>query len=304
MSPAKIPRAPTLDQIQVFLAVVEEGSFVGAARRLSRATSVISYAIANLESQLELELFDRHATRKPQLTDAGRAVLAELRKVAMGVDDLLAKARGLLTGLEPEVVLVVDVMFPTAWLVELLQDFQKTFPTVALRLHVEALGAVAQHVLDGSASIGVSGPIEVKAGQLERHSFAGVRLVPVAAPGHPLSQHAGELTQALARNYEQLVLTDRSRLTEGRDFGVVGVRTLRLTDLNAKYALLLAGLGWGSMPENIVRDDIAAGRLTALKSSDWSHAIYSFQTLCRSDIPPGPAARWMLQRFRETVWEV
>ncbi|GGC69383.1 LysR family transcriptional regulator [Undibacterium terreum] len=300
----KTPRPPTLDQIQVFLAVVEEGSFVGAARRLSRATSVISYAIANLESQLELELFDRNTTRKPQLTDAGRAVLAELRKVSMGVEDLLAKARGLLTGLEAEVVLVVDVMFPTAWLVEVMQDFQKTFPTVGLRLHVEALGAVAQHVLDGSATIGVSGAIEIKTAQLERYSFAGVRLIPVAAPTHPLSQHQGEVTQAMARNYQQLVLTDRSRLTEGQDFGVIAVRTLRLTDLNAKYALLLAGLGWGSMPETMISDDIASGRLSVLQSSEWRHATYRFQTLSRTDIPPGPAARWMLQRFRETSWQV
>ncbi|WP_394781384.1 LysR family transcriptional regulator [Undibacterium sp.] len=304
MATTKTPRAPTLDQIQVFLAVVDAGSFVGAARQLSRATSVISYAIANLESQLELELFDRQTTRRPQLTDAGRAVLAELRKVSIGVDDLLAKARGLLTGLEAEVTLVTDVMFPTAWLVEVLQDFQATFPTVALRLHVEALGAIAQHVQDGSADIGVSGPIEFTAAQMERHTFAGTRLVPVAAPSHPLSLHEGELTQALARNYEQLVLTDRSRLTEGRDFGVVAVRTLRMTDLNAKYALLLAGIGWGSMPEHMVREDIAAGRLKVLQYNEWQHAIYRFQTLCRSDVPPGPAARWILKRLQEKEWVI
>ncbi|MFZ6646958.1 LysR family transcriptional regulator [Undibacterium sp. TJN25] len=302
MPTAKTPRAPTLDQIQVFLAVVDAGSFVGAARQLSRATSVISYAIANLESQLELELFDRRATRKPQLTDAGRAVLADLRKVSIGVGDLLAKAQGLLAGLEAQVVLVVDVMFPTPWLVEVLQDFQQTFPTVALRLNVEALGAVAQQVQDGIADIGISGAVEVSLPQLERHTFAGTRLVPVAAPAHPLSRHEGELTQALARNYEQLVLTDRSRLTEGKDYGVVAVRTLRVTDLNAKYALLLAGVGWGSMPEHMVRGDIAEGRLKALKSSEWDHAIYRFQTLCRSDVPPGPAARWVLKRLQEKEW--
>jgi len=69
------PKAPTLDQISVFLAVVESGSFTGAARRLGRATSVISYAIANLENQLGVTLFARAATARPQLTDAGRAIL-------------------------------------------------------------------------------------------------------------------------------------------------------------------------------------------------------------------------------------
>jgi hypothetical protein len=46
------PGTPTLDQLRVFLSVVDMGSFAGAARRLGRATSVISYSIANLEAQL------------------------------------------------------------------------------------------------------------------------------------------------------------------------------------------------------------------------------------------------------------
>ena len=65
---------PTLDQLQVFLTVVDVGSFAGAARRLGRATSVVSYSIANLEAQLGVSLFDRQSTRKPQLTEAGRTV--------------------------------------------------------------------------------------------------------------------------------------------------------------------------------------------------------------------------------------
>ncbi len=77
-------RAPTLDQLRVFLAIVEAGSFVGAARRLGQATSVVSYAVANLEAQLGLELFDRVSTRKPRLTDAGRAILSDSRTIAMG----------------------------------------------------------------------------------------------------------------------------------------------------------------------------------------------------------------------------
>ena len=80
------PRAPTLDQLRVFHAIVEAGSFVGAARRLGRATSVVSYAVANLEAQLGLKLFDRSTTRKPHLTDAGRAILSDSRAIAIGLE--------------------------------------------------------------------------------------------------------------------------------------------------------------------------------------------------------------------------
>jgi DNA-binding transcriptional LysR family regulator len=298
------PRAPTLDQLRVFLAIVEAGSFVGAARRLGRATSVVSYAIANLEAQLGLQLFDRVSTRKPQLTDAGGAILSDSRTIAMGLDGLLAKARGLIGGLEAEVALVVDVMLPTHLLVEVLDAFRAAFPTVSLRLYVEALGAVAQLVLDRVASMGVSGPLSVRLDGLEQNPIGMVKLIPVAAPSHPLSRHKGPLPTSTARAHIQLVLTDRSPLTEGQEFSVIAVRTWRLADLGAKHALLLAGVGWGSMPEVMVREDLAAGRLVRLALDAWDDSLYPLQSLHRTDSPPGPAARWLIERLRNADWSL
>ena len=298
------PRPPTLEQLRVFLAIVQAGSFAGAARGLGRATSVVSYAIASLEAQLGLELFDRVATRRPTLTDAGRAILSDSRTIAMGVDGLLAKARGLNAGLEAEVAIAVDVMLPTQRLVEVLDAFQAAFPTVTLRLYVEALGAVAQLVLDRVAIVGISGPLAVRLDGLERGPIGMVKLIPVAAPSHPLSRHKGPLSTSAARAHIQLVLTDRSSLTEGQEFGVNAVQTWRLADLGAKHALLLAGVGWGSMPETMVREDLAAGRLVRLAIDAWDDALYPLQSLHRADTPPGPAGQWLVQRLRDADWRV
>src|SRR5690606_22502451 len=135
------PGTPTFDQLKIFLAVVETGSFAAAGRQLNRATSVISYGVANLEAQLGLSLFEREGTRKPRLTAAGQAVLAEARAIGKGIDGLRAKVKGMLGGLEARVDLAIDVMLPSAWLGETLRAFSAAFPTVALNLHVEALGA-------------------------------------------------------------------------------------------------------------------------------------------------------------------
>ena len=129
------PKAPTLDQIAVFLAIVETGSFAAAGRKLGRATSAVSYAIANLESQLGLSACSpgpapaNRASPKP-----GRAILSDGRGLAMALDGLIAKARGLTQGLEAEVSLVVDVMLPAKLVVKALDEFRRKFPTVALRL--------------------------------------------------------------------------------------------------------------------------------------------------------------------------
>ena len=96
------PGVPSLDQLTVFLTVVESGSFAAAGRRLGRATSAVSYAIANLEQQLGIQLFERQA-RTPTLTEAGLTVAAEARSVSVGVDNLRAKVKGLLDGLEAQV---------------------------------------------------------------------------------------------------------------------------------------------------------------------------------------------------------
>jgi DNA-binding transcriptional LysR family regulator len=290
------PGTPTLDQLHVLLTVHDAGSFAAAARRLNRATSAVTYAIDNLEAQLGLPLFDRVTTRKPELTEAGRAVVAEACNVTRRVDMLRAKVKGLLDGLEAEVTLVVDVVLPTVRLVDALQAFQSEFPSVALRLHVEALGAVAQMVLDRRATIGISGRANVVVEGVERIAVGGVRLMPVAAPFHPLARQ-GRNDPSATREHIQLVLTDRSPLTEGRDFGVLALNTWRLGDLGAKHALLLAGVGWGGMPEPVVREDLAAGRLVALDLPDWQAVTYDLEAIHRTDTPPGPAARWLIERF-------
>jgi DNA-binding transcriptional LysR family regulator len=286
-----------LDQISVFLAVVETGSFTAAAKQLGRATSVVSYAIANLETQLGVSLFARAGTARPKLTDAGRAILSDSRNLAIAVDGLLAKARGLTAGLEAEVSLVVDVMWPAKKLVKALDEFRRKFPTVALRLQVETLGAVTHAVLAGTAAFGVSGPLELASDLLVRGPAGSVKLVPVASPTHPLAMMQGVVSAAQARDHLQLVLTDRSSLTQGRDFGVLAVRSWRLADLGAKHALLLAGMGWGNMPKPMVNDDLKRGRLVELQIETAAEPAYPFHTVYRNDTPPRPAASWLMERL-------
>ncbi|HEY0271507.1 MAG TPA: LysR family transcriptional regulator [Sphingomonas sp.] len=289
------PGTPTFDQLRIFLAVIETGSFAGAGRRLNRATSVISYGIANLEAQLGLTLFDREGTRKPTLTIAGQAILAEARTVSHGMDALRAKAKGLLQGLEAELHLAVDVMLPSARLAQVLDDFRRQFPTVPLRLHVEGLGMVPALVLDGRAAIGVAGPLAAEVDGIERIALGSVLMMPVAAPHHPLA--SGPLKPGAGRDHIQLVLSDRSPLTTGRDFAVVSDRTWRLGDLGAKHALLREGVGWGNMPAAMIETDLASGALVRLAMPDQPAMPYPFDGIYRSDSPPGPAGSWLLQRF-------
>lgn len=286
---------PTLDQLRLFLAVADEGSFNKAAKRLGRALSAVSYGIAALEAQLGLTLFAREGSRRPELTQAGKALLLDARAIADETDGLMARARGIRQGLETVVGLAVDVMVPSAQVAGVLRDFQAIFPTVDLRLHIEALGAVAAMVCDKKADLAIAGPDIVDLPELERMVIGSVELVPVAAPDHPLAAEGIEPGET--RRHLQIVLTDRSPLTEGREFSVLSPRTWRLGDLGAKHALLREGIGWGNMPRHDVAGDIAAGRLVELRLPDAPPIDYKLHALWRRDSRPGPATTWLLDQI-------
>lgn len=290
---------PTLDQLRIFLAVRDAGSFGGAARQMGRAVSAISYGIAQLESQLGLTLFDRDGSRKPVLTEAGLGLLPEASAVTDRVDALLAKARSQHAGLESTMILVVDVMVPGEATAQVLRAFRAMFPTVALRLQVEALGAVAQCLLTRDAQLAIAGPAFGDHAEFERQAIGAVELIPVAAPGHPLAE--GDIAPGASRQHLQLVLSDRSSLTQGREFSVLSAETWRLGDLGAKLALLKQGIGWGNMPKDLVADELASGTLVALDMPEKPGTSYRISALWRRDARPGPAASWLIDRFREQL---
>jgi len=292
---------PTLDQLQVFLAVVETGSFSAAARRLNRAQSVVSYAIANLEAQVELPLFERSGARYPQLTEAGQALLEDARRITASLDAMRARVKGLKGGLEGEVALAVSVLVPTEALVAVLRDFRAHFPSVGLQLTVGELGAIVEHVASGKASVGIGGqPVQLDDALVSErigHSF----MIPVAAPEHPLAQSGRALTLADVRDEIQLVVTDSTGLTKGRDFNVLSHKTWRVSDIVTKHHLIRGGLGWGGLPASLIWDDLIQGRLVQLDIDAYTQGDYPLHAITRLADPPGPAARWMIDAFRSRL---
>jgi DNA-binding transcriptional LysR family regulator len=292
----------SLDQLRIFIAAAEAGSFSAAGRRLRRAQSVVSEAVSHLERRLGLALFARQG-RYPVLTEAGRLVLADAVAVAAGVDALKARAKAMAEGLEPELSVAIDVMFPMQVLTSVAASFGETFPSTPLRLYVEALGGVAQAVLDGRTTLGVMGSLIPAGEALVRERLLGVKIVFVAAPSHPLGRMAGPIAEAELVKHTQLVLTDRTALSQGREFQVISPRTWRLADLGAKHEFLRAGLGWGGMPHALVAQDLAEGVLRELTVEDRPLAggIMPMYATFRADAPPGPAGRWFVERMKDVA---
>ncbi|WP_211443041.1 LysR family transcriptional regulator [Collimonas humicola] len=291
--------AMSMDQLRTFIAAADEGSFSAAGRKLRRAQSVVSQTLANLEQQIGFPLFERTG-RYPQLTEAGKVLLADARAAADSMDGFKARARTLAEGLEPELSVAVDVMYPIAALTEAVRAFHAAFPITPLRLYVEALGAVVQPVLDGRSRIGIIGSLPEVPSNCESEYLLSVPAIAVASPAHALASLGGMIPRATAAAHVQLVLTDRSNLTEGRNFGVMSPLVWRLADLGAKHAFLRAGLGWGIMPRHMIEEDIARGTLVTieLEAHPSIGSAFSMHAIYRKDMPPGPAGRWFVGQLK------
>ncbi|KRB53303.1 LysR family transcriptional regulator [Rhizobium sp. Root708] len=289
---------PTLDQLQVFLTVAETGSFSAASRALNRAQSVVSYTIANLEAQLEMPLFERSGARQPKLTEAGKAMLEDARRLLTDLQVMRARVKSLKEGLEAEVSVAISVMVPSRAIVDVLREFRERFPTVSLNLNAGELGMVMDAVLTGKASIGIGGAVLKQDDSLTVERIGHSFMMPVAASTHPLANIGRPLSLADVREEVQLVVTDASGLTKGRDFNVLSYKTWRVSDIASKHALIRGGLGWGGLPASIIRDDLMSGALVHLDLQAYEQGEYPIYAMRRVASPPGPAASWMIDAFR------
>ncbi|WP_332853805.1 LysR family transcriptional regulator [Duganella sp. S19_KUP01_CR8] len=289
----------SLDQLRTFIAAVDEGSFSAAARKLNRVQSAVSGWVSSLEEQIGVVLFDRTG-RFPKLTAEGVLLLADARHIVSGVNTLKARAKLMAAGLEAELSVVVDVFFPTHAVSATVKAFAEKFPFTPLRLFVEGLGAGYQPILDGRCSLGILGALPGVFPSLVSERLGEIPLVVVASKEHPLAQFSGRIPKSELAKYVQLVLTDRSELSAGRDYGVMSPSTWRLADLSTKYAFLKDSVGWGSMPLHLVEQDIDIGALIVLEVDDMPRSGYplAMSAVHQAAAPPGPAGRWFIDHLK------
>jgi DNA-binding transcriptional LysR family regulator len=291
----------TIEQLRTLRAVVEEGSFTAAARKLGRVQAAVSQSIDRLEAQLGLRLFDRSG-RVPRLTQHGEAIVAAGARALEGVLALEGLVASLKQGAEATLSIVVDAMFPTVPLVAFAKDFAREHPSVALVLFTEVLSGVTAHVRDKHAAWGIAIEDADMKG-LDRRPIADVRLLPVASSEHPLAVRGGSIDPAGLADAVQIVLGEHRLEADrtGDSHGVFSPRTWRVVDLATKYAFIAGGLGWGHLPEHVVRSDLAAGRLVELRLDAWGKVAprRSLVLVWRRGAVMGPVARAAQERLEQ-----
>lgn len=295
----------TLDQLRTFVTVAESGSFRSGATRLSRVQSAISHAIANLEAELGVALFDRTGHR-PVLTPEGQALLANARDILFRVDAMRARARGLGEGVELELSLTVDTLFPISKVGAALMEMRAAYPSVSIRLAIAPLGGPVTSLIEKRSSVAIMVGEDFRDPRIAVEAITEVWQLAVVSADHPLAklQSTRPISLLDLADHLQIILSDPTPLTEGRTFGVLSPQTCRVTNQDTKHAMILAGLGWGRLPVWQVERDLSEGRLVRIATSALGRdgQIASEAYLAhRLDEPLGPAAQAFRQALKRQV---
>ncbi len=284
-----------LDQLEMFVAAGELGSFSATARKLGRAQNVVSYGISALEENLNVKLFDRSG-HKAVLTGAGQALRKEARNIVGASLDLSRKAKELSAGVEEIFSVAVDDMVPFDFFDPAIRAVARDYPGLEVRL-IRTAGIDARHLVNsGGAALGIAADI---IGLEEKHDFALVgrfQMVPVISPS--VQPEAGGGGESELPDLRQIVLSSSDSPEAQPDLGVFSRHIWRVVDLRSKYELIRRGLGWGMLPSDLVEDDLAAGRLIRVATRHFAAtpeipiALFSLVSS-----PLGPAG----QLFRKTI---
>lgn len=294
--------ALTLDQLRVLVTIEETGSFSAAGRKLRRVQSAISHTVQTLEEVQGVPLFDRSA-RTPRLTEAGRVLVVQARQVLRQADAFERSAQSMAAGLEPALSLALDSFVPTPPVIRSLAGLQAQHPDLDVTLFTEGLGAAERRVRDGSATLGLCAVLPSTVQELQAVALTQVTMVPVVAPTHPLAREARPLTRDILAEHVQLILTDPQQ-RPGPSFSVVSARVWRFVDIARRLEFLLAGFGWGTMPQHLVEGHLATGRLVRLAIDDpgvlpGSIGLFAVHDRKR---PLGRGARWLLSALQQQDW--
>jgi DNA-binding transcriptional LysR family regulator len=292
--------ALTLDQMRIFVAAVDEGSFSAAARKLGRVQSAVSQSIAALEVLLGVALFDRSG-KTPRLTRAGEALIKDARRILERADELKARAASIGSGIEPELTLAVDPIFPHGPLMASLKALTREFPRLPVSIFTENLGGSEQRLRDGAAQFAIAPIRPTGPGDLAAEYLASIDVVPVVSVDHPLAREPEPISRATLEPYVQLVLTDRTPLTQNFSGGIVGHHIWRFADLSTRLEFLLAGFGWCNMPLHLVREPIAEGRLKSLILAEREPFQFRIHVVRVRGREIGRAGRWLIEDLRRLI---
>lgn len=279
----------TLEQLRALQAVVRVGTFRGAAERIHKSQPAVSNLIKNLESELGFELFSRDSYR-PELTPEGRSFYEKAVVALRSVGELHTLAKRLTSEEEAEVRLAINQVYPLETILETLRGIDRSYPATRLTLTTESVAGAMDRLIQGEADIALTTDMGLMADRMEARPFDAVRVIPVARPDYGPATRAHNSVDDV-RGDVQVIVADSSVVGPKQSIDVVeGARHWTVTNVAAKKEIIVAGMGWGGLPEHCVATELAEGTLVRVHVEGFPVRTSQLYLIRRSDRPRGIVA--------------
>jgi len=287
----------TLDQLKSLQAIVEGGSLRMAAQTLHRSQPTISVSIKNLEDELGLKLFDRDQYRNT-LTPQGKALYEKAKLVLGQAQSLKSLATQLASGEELEVGIAFTSAMPVAPIINIVRRCKEAFPGTRLEIYsVNGMGPL-DLLKEGQVSLLIIPWIQ-NHDELESMPFLTVRFAPVISANSPLLQEYDVVPKAIMKGYSQVLISEptTSRPTYG---ALEGGDQWRTNEYQTNKEIILQGMGWGYLPEHLIKDELAQGLLKRIKiEGELEPPNIEFRIARLQSEPVGPVAQRLWNLFGE-----
>lgn len=287
---------PSPESLQAFVLAAELGSFSAAARKMKKAQSAVSTAIANLEIDTNLQLFDR-SSRSPTLTQAGHSLLPYARGVLLGNQEFLAKATSMSEGIEDKFCIAVEQGINLTPVLDVLGAFSGEFPNVSLEILTTGPNDTAALLKEGRAALGLMTEQESYPTGFQFRGVGHSALVPVCSTSHPLA-NADRVAHRDLRQHRQLVLRSRSRDVPGQVGEIKSASIWYAENPHMIVDLVLRGLGWAELPLPVVRELVRSNKLAQIEYTfQQSDALEGIDLVWTEQHVLGQAGQWFQRQL-------
>ena len=287
----------TLDHWRSLVAVVDEGGYAPAAEVLGKSQSTVSHSIQRLEQSLGTAVL-KIKGRRAVLTSVGKVALRRARLLLDEAVDIERMARTLSAGVEAELNVAVDALFPNLILLPALAAFTDAYPGTRIELIESVISGAADLVRHGRVQLAITP--HVPQGWLGDHLIR-LEFACVASPSHPLHQLGREITDRDLHQHRQLVVRDSG---ERRDLNVGWLgseQRLTVSTMSTRIQALCQGLGFSWSPLLKIRRELEQGLLKPLPLQQGSRKYADVYLVITDAEGAGPATRALAAFIQQQV---
>ena len=287
----------SLDQWRALVAVVDMGSYARAAEALHKTQSSVSYAVQRIEDQLDVPVF-RIEGRRAVLTQAGGVLYRHGRALIEQAGRLEETAARLGAGVEAELGLGAEILYPTWLLLQCLETFAGSFPDTRIELYETVLGGGEELLEQGQVDLAICSRVP--------SGFVGdplmqVRFIAVAAPSHPLHHLGRELTMDDLSQHRHLFVRDSGSRRERSGGWEVTEHRWTVSHKATSIRATCMGLGFAWFAEDIIRDELNNGSLLPLPLAQGGERWGNLYLAYADPDGAGPATRQLGALLREAT---